>query len=196
MSISLRNFAPLLLLVAFMQWGHTGGAYGQEASDKYVDGKFDFSIKVSQPWKSGKLQDYAVPGVIRAAFAGADSASIVLFVQEPGQAFAPRFLVDESAKAIANQLGATVKEKEVRSVAKKQAMWLIVEGKGNGGAIDGKGDVKTTQFWVAIPREKDIVIALLTSPANAFDEHRKTFEAALETLVVGGTQTAAQQESK
>jgi hypothetical protein len=74
-------------------------------------------------------------------------------------------------------------------------MWLIVEGDGNGGAIDCKGLMKTTQFWVAIPRAKDIIVALSTSPASAFVENRKSFEAALKTFVVGGTQTDAQQKS-
>lgn len=195
MSICLRAFASMLLIVSLIQVVQPNGLYGQEATEKYVDSKFDFSITVSQPWKPARLQDYAVPGVIRTAFSGADAASIVLFVQEPGKAFEPRFLVDESAKSIATQLGATVNEKNVRAVAQKQAMWLIVEGDGNGGAIDGKGPMKTTQFWVAIPREKDIIVALLTSPASAFAENRKSFEAALKTFVVGGTQTDAQQKS-
>ena len=75
-------------------------------------------------------------------------------------------------------------------------MWLVVEGDGTGGSIDGKGSVKTTQHWVAIPREKDVVVALLTSPTSAFPENRKSFEAALETLVVGGKQTAAQSDTR
>jgi len=196
MSTSLRDFASIPLVACFIFFLQSAGLYGQEPIEKYVDDKFDFSITVTQPWKPAKLQDYSVPGVARAAFSGAEAASVVLFVQETGKAFEPRFLVDESAKSIETQLGATASEKEVRSVAQMQAMWLIVEGNGNGGAIDGKGPVKTTQFWVAIPREKDIVIALLTSPAKAFAENRKSFEAALKTFVVGGKQTDAQQQSK
>ena len=59
--------------------------------------------------KSEPLEDYTVPGVPRAAFSHSDRASIVLFVQQPGKDFEPRFLVDESAKSIENSLGATVK---------------------------------------------------------------------------------------
>ena len=142
------------------------------------------------------------PGLLRSerysrtAFSRTSGASIVLFVQEPGRDFEPRFLVDESAKAMERSLGATVREKEVRSVAGKKAMWLVVEGNGTGGAIDGKGAVKTTQHWVAIPREKDVIVALLTSPTSEFAENRRSFEEALKTLVVGGKQTAAQSESK
>ena len=88
-------------------------------------------------------------------------------------------------------LGATVREKDVRSVAGKKAMWLIVEGNGTGGAIDGKGSVKTAQHWVAIPREKDVIVALLTSPTTEFEENEKSFNKAIKTLVVGGSQTVA-----
>jgi hypothetical protein len=105
-------------------------------------------------------------------------------------------MIDESAESIEKNLGATIQEKEVRSVAGKKAMWLIVEGKGTGGAIDGKGTVSTTQHWVAIPREKDVIVALLASPTSEFPENRMTFEASLKKLVVGGKQTAAQSESK
>lgn len=173
-----------------------GRSFAQEQADKYVDDKYDFSISVPQPWKQARLQDYTVPGVARTAYARPGGASIVVFVQEPGQAFEPRFLVDESAKSIEANLGATVREKDVRPVGGKKAMWLIVEGNGTGGAIDGKGSVKTTQHWVAIPREKDVIVALLTSPTSEFEENKKSFEKAIQSMAVGGSQTAAQGESK
>ena len=173
-----------------------GAVRAQEKPNKYVDDKFDFSITVAPPWKDARLQDYTVPGVARAAFARPGGASIVVFVQEPGKAFEPRFLVDESAKSMEKALGATIQSKLVRLVAEKQAMWLVIEGKGTGGAIDGKGTVATAQHWVAIPREKDIVVALLTCPAAQFAEYKKSFEESINTMVVGGKQTSAQLESK
>lgn len=181
-------------IILLMHFGGRSQAQGQ--TDKYVDDKFDFSVTVSQPWKNARLQDYSVPGVARTAYSRTAGASIVVFVQEPGKAFEPRFLVDESAKSMEKNLGATVREKDVRSVAGKKAMWLIVEGNGTGGAIDGKGSVKTTQHWVAIPREKDVVVALLTSPTTLFEENEKSFKKAIKTFVVGGSQTTAQGESK
>lgn len=183
-----------LCAILLMQIG--GRSFAQEQVHKYVDDKFDFSITVSPPWKEARLQDYAVPGVARTAYAQPGGASIVVFVQEPGQAFDSRFLVDESAKSIEANLGAKVREKDVRPVGGKQAMWLIVEGNGTGGAIDGKGAVTTTQHWVAVPRQKDVVVALLTSPTSDFEERKKSFEKAIQTLVVGGSQTTAQAESK
>ncbi len=171
-------------------------ATAQEQAERYSDSKYDFSISVASPWKSGRLQDYAVPGVARAAYANADGASIVLFMQEPGKAFDPRFLVDESAKSMEKNLDAKIIKQEVRKVAEMKAMWLIVQGPGTGGAIDGKSDVLTSQHWIAIPREKDVIVVLLTSPTNDFEENQKLFLEAVETLQVGGKQTAAQSESK
>jgi hypothetical protein len=197
MAMMLRDSATMTLTASFILLIRFGGSsLAQEQGGKYVDTKYDFSVTVTEPWKNARLLDYTVPGVARAAYSRPGGASIVLFVQEPGTAFEPRFLVDESAKSMEKNLGATVREKDVRSVAGKKAMWLVVEGNGTGGAIDGQGVVKTTQHWVAIPREKDIIVALLTSPTSEFAENRKTFEESIKTLVVGGKQTAAQSESK
>lgn len=171
-------------------------ATAQEPVERYSDSKYDFSISVVSPWKSGRLQDYAVPGVARAAYSRTDGASIVLFMQEPGKAYDPRFLVDESAKSMEKNLSAKVITQEVRKVAEMKAMWLIVQGPGTGRAIDGKSDVLTSQHWIAIPREKDVFVVLLTSPTKDFEENEKLFIEAVDTLQVGGKQTAAQSESK
>ena len=171
-------------------------ATAQEQSSRYTYSKYDFYITVAQPWESGRVQDYTVPGVARVAYARPGGASIVLFAQEPGKAFAPRFLVDESAKSMEKNLAAKIVEKEVREVGKKKGMWLVVEGQGTCGAIDGKGAVFTSQHWVATPRKKDVIVALLTSPTKDFEENEQTFIEAINTLQVGGKQTAAQSESK
>lgn len=180
----------------------TGGALAQDSlvtdqpSVKYTDDKYDFTITVAPAWKSAPLQGFAVPGVARAAYSGQGGASIVVFVQEPGKDYAPRFLVEESAKGMEQGLKATVKVKEVRAVAGKQAMWMVVEGKGSGAALDGKSEVPTTQHWVAVPREKDIVVILLTCSTADYQQLAKSFEASLKKLTIGGKQTATQTASK
>jgi hypothetical protein len=198
-----RCLTAIVLSVTAMIHGLSLPLSAQEAPTKegaakgsYVDDKYDFSLQVSDAWKSMPLQGLAVPGVPRVAFTRPAEASIVVFMQEPGQAFDPRFLLDQSVTGVEKGLAATAKEKEVRSVAGMKAMWMVVEGPGTGAALDGKGPVKTTQHWVAIPREKDIVVVLLTSPSDKFAENRKLFEEVLESLKVGGKQTATQSESK
>ncbi|MCC6508511.1 MAG: hypothetical protein IT423_05355 [Pirellulaceae bacterium] len=188
--------APQALSTLAAQDTDSKPAGEKPAGVKYSDDKYDFSLTVGAPWKQARLADYTVPGVARAAYSASEGASLVVFVQEPGKAYEPRFLVDESAKAMEKSLGGTIRAKEVKSVANKQAMWMIVEGKGNGGAIDGQGAITTTQHWVGIPREKDIIVCLLTSPTSKFEENEKSFAAILKAMTVGGKQTAEQTQSK
>jgi len=71
-------------------------------------------------------------------------------------------------------------------------MWLVVKGKGTGGIIDGKGQVETVQHWVAVPREKDVVVMLLTCPAGDYDQSKKPFEVTVQSLKLTGSQTRRQ----
>lgn len=190
------NVSAIALLGLFAVLFPRVDAVGQDGKEKYSDDKYDFAIVVSEPWKNAPLQGYTVPGVARAAYASSKAASIVLFVQEPGKAFDPRFLVDESAKSMEKNLGAMVSEKDVRDVDGKKAMSLVVEGKGTGGAIDGKGSVQTSQHWIAIPREKDVIVALLTSPTQDFKTNQKSFLASIKQFKIGGAQTDDQKGSK
>jgi len=173
-------------------------ATAASADDKqeYTDGKYEFSLSVPAPWVNAPLEGYVVPGTARAVWSGPAHASIVAFVQEPGSAFNPRFLVDESAKAMRDKLGCEVEVAEVKKVDGKKAMWLVATGKGTGGALTGQGDVETTTQWVAIPREKDIVVVLLTCPTADYKERRPSFEKAIKAMKVMGTQTPEQSEAK
>jgi len=164
--------------------------------DAYKDERYHFQVSIPGPWKEAPTSNYKVPGIVRAAWAGKGNSSIVAFIQEPGQAYTPRFLVDASAKAMETQLGAKVLEKEVRKIAGKQSMWLSLEAKGTGGAIVPNGEILTTQHWVAIPREKDIVVLLLTCRSDEYKAIEKGFAEALKDLKVEGDQTAEQSGSK
>lgn len=193
----LRNVVGIAVaLFAGMLMQAGASSHAEEKTNQHVDDKFDFSLTVPETWKTALLQDYTVPGVTRTAYAGNGGASIVVFIQEPGKAFDPRFIIDQSAKSMEEKLGATVREKEVRTIDGKKAMWLTVEGKGTGGSIDGKGSVKTTQQWLAVPREKDIVVVLMTTPTADFEQNEKSFGEAIKSLKVGGSQSEEQRQSK
>ena len=171
------------------------GTLAQEAQN-YKDSDFDFSLSVPAEWKSVGGEGYTVPGKLRAAFKGPGPSSIVVFVQEPGQAYDARFLLDASAEGLQKALKSDIKEKEVREIDGKKAMWLLNEGQGNGGAILGQGDVKTIQHWVAIPREKDIVVLILTCPSEDLPKASKVYDSAIKSLKIGGKQTKEQLEAK
>jgi hypothetical protein len=149
---------------------------------RYFDSEYRFTITTGDDWKPAPLELVTVPGIARAAFSKAGGVSLNLFIQETGDLVDASWMLAESVKAQEEKLSATVVEKEVRKIVGRDAMWMVIEGKGNGSAIDGKGPVKTTQHWIAIPREKDVLVALMTSPAGTFENNQKLFLKAMETL--------------
>lgn len=151
---------------------------------RYFDSEYRFAISTGDDWKPAPLESVTVPGVARAVFSKAGGVSLNLFIQETGDLVDASWMLAESVKAQEEKLSSTVVEKEVRKIVGQDAMWMIVEGQGNGSAIDGKGPVKTTQHWIAIPREKDVLVALMTSPAGTFESNQKLFLKAMETLVL------------
>ena len=111
-------------------------------------------------------------------------------------AVSPRVMLDGSTKSMKDMLGATVSVEAIRPVKGMQAMWMVVSAKGTGGAIDGKGDVETTQHWVAVPRERDVVVVLLSCRAADYARLQKSFESAIGSLKLSGSQTAEQKTAK
>ena len=196
MSCSSTQFCYRVLLfsVIFLAWAAPGSSADgvvKTLSDEWCG----FSISVTEPWQRAPLRGYTAPGALRCAWSGPNGASIVIFLQEPGAAISPRVILDGSIKAQKDKLGATVSVEAVRSIAAMQAMWMVVSGKGNGGAIDGKGDIKTTQHWVAVPRERDVLIVLLSCPAADYAQLQKSFESAIASLKLSGSQSAEQKSA-
>lgn len=155
------------------------------------------SFAAPQGWQPVDPNSFTLPGDVCCAWKPGELASIVAFVQRPGRAFLPRVLLDETAKAFKNPpLSAQVQREEVVTIGGKRAFSLVITAGGNGAAIDGKGTIPTTQHWVAIPREQDVILFLMTTPADKFEENEKTFQAVLNSMQVSGTQTAEQQASQ
>ncbi|HEX4965210.1 MAG TPA: hypothetical protein VF173_30655 [Thermoanaerobaculia bacterium] len=154
------------------------------------------SFTPPEGWKQGDPKGFNVPGDICCAWSPDNVASIVVFIQNTGQPYSPRVLLEQSAQALQKGLGAEVKQKDVIDVAGMRAFTLVVSGNGNGAAIDGKGSVHTTQHWVAIPRDKDIVIFLMNSPDASYEANNQTLQAMLNTLKVTGQQSPEQRAAK
>jgi hypothetical protein len=154
------------------------------------------SFTPPQGWNQGDPKGFNVPGNICCAWSPDNVASIVVFVQSVGQPYSPRVLLEQSAQALEKGLGAEVKTKDVIDAGGMRAFSLVVTGNGNGAAIDGKGAVRTTQHWVAIPREKDIVIFLMNSPDADYQKNEQTLQAILASLKVTGQQSPEQRAAK
>ncbi|MCA9194160.1 MAG: hypothetical protein KDB03_20465 [Planctomycetales bacterium] len=165
--------------------GPSQSSKGKPKSNLFEDDQYNFSLYAPSNWDVDRPQNFAVPGLIRAAFSHQGGASIVVFVQEPIRVDAPRTLLEASAKTMKELLSAKIKRQELRQLAGKQAIWLEVEYAGNKGLSDDDNSINTTQHWVAIPREKDVIVLLLTAATRSYAEHEKAFAEVLGSLRVG-----------
>ena len=147
-------------------------------------------------WQQGDPTKFSLPGTICCVWSPDNVASIAIFVQKPGKPLTPRGLLETSAKALAGIPGAQVKTKELGTFGGLRGFSLVVTAPGNGAAIDGKGTVATTQHWVAVPRQQDVVIFLLNSPDASFAQNDQALQTLLSGLKITGSQTPDQQASK
>ena len=159
----------------------------------YVDEDYDFRLSPPAGWQRGNPARISVPGEVCRAWTSDGQTSIVVFIQKPGTALHPKSLLDSTVHGL-EKLGATVEEQEVRAIGGMQAMWVRIEGPGTGGALIDKGKVPTGQIWVAIPRESDILVLVLTAPVEGWTIAETAFKAMLGTLEMGGRQTAEQRQ--
>lgn len=153
------------------------------------------SFAPPQGWQQGDPTKFTLPGDICCAWSPDNVASIVAFVQKTGKPLNPKVLLDQSAQALQSGVGAQVKTKEVIDIGGKRGFSLVVTAPGNGAAIDGKGTVPTTQHWIAVPREQDVVIFLMTTPDEKFAANEQVFQSMLSSLQVSGTQTPDQMQA-
>jgi hypothetical protein len=155
-------------------------------------------LSFAQPtgWQQGDASKFTVPGNICCVWSPDNISSIAVFAQNSGKAYNPRVLLDQSADGLTKSLGAEVRTKEVIDVGGMRGFSLVVSGPGTGAGIDGKGTVRTTQHWVAVPREKDVVIFLMTTPDEKFAANEPAFQTMLSSLKITGTQTPDQQAAK
>jgi hypothetical protein len=155
-------------------------------------------LSFAQPtgWQQGDATKFTVPGNICCVWSPDNISSIAVFAQNSGKPYNPRVLLDQSADGLQKSLGAEVRTKEVINVGGMRGFSLVVSGPGTGAGIDGKGTVRTSQHWVAVPRDKDVVIFLMTTPDEKFAANEAAFQTMLSTLKITGTQTPDQQSAK
>jgi hypothetical protein len=154
------------------------------------------SFAPPQGWQQGDATKFTVPGSICCVWSPDNISSVAVFAQNSGKPYNPRVLLDQSADGLQKSLGAEVKTKEVIDVGGMRGFSLVVSGPGTGAGIDGKGTVRTSQHWVAVPRDKDVVIFLMTTPDEKFAANEAAFQTMLGTLKITGTQTPDQQAAK
>lgn len=188
----MRRFVVMSLYIGLALTATIRPTWAGENPDRVGDEWCGFSLSVPKPWARAPFSDFTVDGTLRCAWRGGGESSIVVFLQEPGEAVDPQEMLDESVAQQKKDLAVKVIAQEVRTVAGMRAMWMVVQGKGTGGRILGNGEVETVQHWVAVPREKDVVVLLLTCPADDYDQFKKSFGAAVDSLKLSGSQAKSQ----
>jgi hypothetical protein len=173
-----------------------GAAANPNAGKGIPPEQIGLSFAPPQGWQQGDPTKLTLPGSVCCVWSPDGTTSVSVFVQNSGKPYNPRVLLEQSAEALQKGLNAEVRTKEVISVGGMRGFSLVVSGPGTGAAIDGKGTVRTDQHWVAVPRDKDVVIFLMTTPDDKFAANDAAFQTMLSSLKVTGTQTPDQQSAK
>jgi hypothetical protein len=178
--------------------GQGSTAPGQAAAPKggVAPEQIGLSFAPPQGWQQGDPTKFAVPGTICCVWSPDNASSIAVFVQNSGKPYNPRTLLNQSAEGLQKSLGAEVRQKDVINVGGMRGFSLVVSGAGTGAGIDGKGSIRTDQHWVAVPRDKDVVILLMTTADDKFAANEAAFQTMLSSLKITGTQTPDQQAAK
>jgi hypothetical protein len=173
-----------------------GTAANPNAAKGIPPEQMGLSFAQPQGWQQGDPTKFTVPGSICCVWSPDNVSSVAVFAQNSGKPYNPRTLLEQSAQGLQKSLGAEVRQKEVINVGGMRGFSLVVSGPGTGAGIDGKGTVRTDQHWVAVPRDKDVVIFLMTTPDDKFAANEAAFQTMLGTLKITGTQTPDQQAAK
>jgi hypothetical protein len=158
--------------------------------------KIGLSFAPPQGWAQGDPTTLTLPGTVCCVWSPDGTTSVSVFVQNSGKPYNPRVLLEQTADALQKGLKVEVRTKEVVNVGGMRGFSLVVSGQGTGAGIDGKGTVRTDQHWVAVPRDKDVVILLMTTPDDKFAANEAAFQTMLSSLKITGTQTPDQQAAK
>jgi hypothetical protein len=140
-------------------------------------------IRMSAPgfWIRANPALLDAPGTILRAWTRDGSARIVLlhWETEPGD---PPALLERLAAMLAEGLGAQVQAREVQEIGGLRAVGLVATGTG-----EERGGGRIQQHWVAVPRDRDVIVLLLSTPEASFSKDERTFEKMLSSVVIQGS---------
>jgi hypothetical protein len=140
-------------------------------------------IKMSAPgfWIRANPALLDVPGKVLRAWTRDGTATVAVFRWEIAPGVEPP-LLSRLAAALEAALGAEVQAREVQEIRGLKAVGLVATGTGIGG--DGP---RIQQHWVAIPRQTDVVVLLLSTPEASFAADERTFDRMLASVEIQGT---------
>lgn len=149
----------------------------------YTDEDYGFRMSVPDAWKRANPAGMAVPGEVCRSWSSGNGAMVVVFIQKSPKVYSAQFLADQTASGM-EKIGCKVDHKKVEVIGGLPSMRVVVTGNGTGLTLDGKGKIKTSQEWIAIPRGGEIVLLLLTAPESGFSTAQEGFSKAISTLEI------------
>lgn len=121
------------------------------------------------------------PGQILRAWTQDGATTIVLAREQVREGWSPAELRGHAAAAL-GFLGAEIQAWEVHEFGELRALGLVAAGTG-----ESERGPRMKQHWVAAPREKDVLLFLLSTPEASFDAAERIFQKMLATVGIDRT---------
>jgi hypothetical protein len=157
-----------------------GGLLAWELSEEvrnFDDRKHRFKGRAPGYWIRANPALLSAPGDILRAWTLDGASTIVISRWRTDAAWSPGDLLARIASAL-ELFDALVLVREVQEVSGLQATSLV--------AMSGETPERVTLHWVAIPREGDVLLILLSAPEADFATGERVFRRMLAALEVGG----------
>jgi hypothetical protein len=148
----------------------------------YTDAALGLKMSAPGYWIRANPALLDVPGRTLRAWTRDGAATVVVFQWPTAPPANPALLLDRLAAALENDLGAEVQAREVQEVGGLRAVGLVATGTGKDG-----GGPRIKQHWVVIPRREDVVVLLLSTPADSFAADERTFGKMLASVQILGS---------
>ena len=161
-----------------------GGILAHELAPQarlYADDGLGFRMLAPGYWIRANPALLDSPGKILRAWTRDGSAYIALLHWE-GAGGDPESLQAGLAAMLEDGLGAQVQAREVQEIGGLKAVGLVAAGTGE----RGEGGRRIRQHWVAVPRQRDVIVLLLSTPEASFLADERTFKKMLSSVVLQG----------
>jgi hypothetical protein len=152
------------------------------AARVYADAELGIKMSAPGTWIRANPALLDVPGRTLRAWTRDGTATVVVFQWQTVPAASPPLLLDRLAAELEDGLGAEVQAREVQEIGGLRAVGLVATGTGKGG--DGP---RIKQHWVAIPRQRDVVVLVLSTPEASFAKDERIFDRMLASVEILGS---------
>lgn len=144
----------------------------------FADAALGIRMKAPGWWIRANPALLEAPGrILRAWWRGGDTV-ILVARQETARAWSEPEALDHATAAL-GFLGAEVQAREVHNLDGLRALGLVAAGTG-----EDEEKARTKQHWVVVPRERDVLLFLLSAPEASFAASEQIFEKMLASLEI------------